>query len=114
MAQQLVAYETAIRNLTVEAIQAISLIGIDQAPIPGTIEPIGEWQAGVLCSDILPMYNQTFADISSHVRELESQSFLAGEMWATIQAMCTGWPITAKWRFTGELYFRCQILCFDI
>ena len=104
MAQQLVAYESAIRNLTVDGIEAVSSIGIDQTPIPGTIAPIEEWQAGVLCSDILPLYNQTYADISSHVRELEGQSFLAGEMWATILAMCTGWPIKAKWRFAGELY----------
>ena len=104
MAQQLVAYESVIRNnLTVEGIEAVSSIGIDNPDIPGTIEPLQEWLSGVVCSDIVSIYNQTYADISSHVRVLESQSFLSGELWATIEAVCTGWPIEAKWRFAGEL-----------
>lgn len=103
LAQQLVAYESVIRNLTVEGIQTVSSIGINNSVIPGTVELLEEWQVGVVCSDMTPLYNQTYADISSHVRELESQSFLAGELWSTIEAMCTGWPIEAKWRFSGEL-----------
>jgi hypothetical protein len=101
--QQLVAYESIIKNnLTVDAIEAVSAIGVDNSVIPGTLEPLTEWLSGVLCSDILSLYNQTYADLSSHVRELEAQSFLAGELWSTLQATCTGWPIQAKLRFAGN------------
>lgn len=103
LAQQLVAYESIIKNnLTVDAIQAASAIGIDNTVIPGTLEPLTEWLSGVLCSDILSLYNQTFADLSSHVRTLQAESFLAGELWSTLQATCTGWPIQAKMRFAGK------------
>lgn len=103
MAQQLVAYESVLLNLSVEAVQAVSLIGVELPDIPGTIEPLQEWMTGVVCSDMLSIYNQTYADLSSRIRALESQSFLTGELWATIAAMCTGWPIKAKWRFEGSL-----------
>jgi hypothetical protein len=103
MAQQLVAYESVLHNLTVAGIEAASSLGVVNTVIPGTIAERPEWETGVLCGEIPSLYNQTYADLSSYLRELERQSFVSGEMWGTIAAGCTGWPIRAKWTFTGTL-----------
>lgn len=102
MAQQLVAYESVLRNLTYEGVEAVSSIGFEPSYTPGTIEARDEWQVGVICGEIPSIYNQTFADLSSFILALQKQSFLAGESWATIIVMCTGWPIHAAWSYTGE------------
>jgi hypothetical protein len=102
IAQQLVAYETVLRNLTVEGIEAATLLGANTTVVPGTLDTPAEWLPAVLCGEIPSLYNQTYADISSYIRELESQSFIAGENWATIGVLCTGWPIRASWSFSGE------------
>jgi hypothetical protein len=103
LAQQLVAYESALRNLTVQAVEAASSTGVVTINVPGTIVAPPEWQPAVLCPEIPSLYNQTYADLSSFIRELEKQSFIAGELWASIAVVCARWPIRAASRFAGEL-----------
>lgn len=112
ISQQLVAYETVLRNLTLDGIQAATQLGVNTTVVAGTQDELQEWLPGVLCGETPSLYNQTYADLSSTIRALESQSFVAGENWATIGVLCTGWPIRASWSFTGEFsVFSAFLIC---
>lgn len=108
MAQQLVGFETAIKNLTIEGIIAASTLGVaPTVDIPGTQPELPEWLPAVVCSDSPSIYNQTYQELEPSIRVLEKESFIGGEVWASIKVLCTGWPITAAWKFDG------RYLCFD-
>lgn len=111
------AFESALKNLTIDGINAASQVGADDTVTPGTVEQLPEWQSAVLCTDIPYIYNKTYQALKPHIGTLEGQSFLGGEVWTGFlvginhkfpltlancaQVNCTGWPIKAKWRFSG-------------
>jgi hypothetical protein len=103
MALQLVAFEQALTNLTYEAIEAASNLGVVNVDVPGTVTELQEWLPAVVCSDSPSFYNQTYADLETYIGELEQQTFVGGENWAEIKILCSGWPIKAAWRFAGNL-----------
>ena len=102
MALQLVAFEQALTNLTYEAIEAASNLGVVNVDVPGTVTELQEWLPAVVCSDSPSFYNQTYADLETYIGELEQQTFVGGENWAEIKVLCSGWPIKAAWRFAGS------------
>ena len=103
MAQQLVGFEAALKNPTIEAIGAASTLGVaPPVDVPGTEPQLSEWLPAVVCSDSPSIYNQTYEDLKSSIEELEKQSFIGGEVWASINVLCTGWPISAAWRYDGR------------
>jgi hypothetical protein len=96
MAQQLVGFESALKTLTVEAVEAASTLGVPPTiNPPGTVLELPEWLPAVVCSDSPSIYNQTYEDLKSSIEELEKESFIGGEVWASINVFCTGWPIRA-------------------
>ncbi|KAH8588965.1 TAP-like protein-domain-containing protein [Bisporella sp. PMI_857] len=101
MAQQLVGFESAIQNLTIEGIMAASTLGVPMAGVPGTVAPLDEWTIGVVCSERPSVFNQNTTDFESHLAELEGQSFILGEFFNFVKAPCAGWPIRATWRYAG-------------
>ncbi|KAF5871553.1 putative alpha beta-hydrolase protein [Botrytis fragariae] len=101
LATQLVAYEVALSNLTLPAIEAASNIGATTANIIGTVPQLTEWFIGAFCGEIPSVYGKTYEELKSHIDTIEEESFLTGEIWATTLVLCSGWPITASWRFAG-------------
>lgn len=105
MAEQLVAFELAIKNITAEAIEAAATIGVSDDVIPGTVEGLQEYLPAVACSDGPSIYNQTYAELKSYIETLEGESFIGGDIWASIRVFCSGWPILAAWRYSGASLF---------
>lgn len=103
MAQQLVGFETAIKNLTIEGITAASTLGVaPSVDVPGTQPELSEWLPAVVCSDSPSIYNESYQDLEPAIEKLEKESFIGGEVWASIKVICTAWPIKAAWKFTGK------------
>ena len=82
IAQQLVAYESVLKNLTIDGTNAASQLGVDNTVIPGTVNQLPEWQTAVLCTDSPSIYNKTYQAMKSQIDTLEAQSFVGGEVWA--------------------------------
>jgi pimeloyl-ACP methyl ester carboxylesterase len=82
LAQQLVAYESALQNLTLDAITAASQLGTDNTPIPGVIDELPEWQSAVLCTDRASIYNETYQAMRSNINTIVDESFVVGDIWA--------------------------------
>ncbi|ATZ58189.1 hypothetical protein BCIN_16g00410 [Botrytis cinerea B05.10] len=101
LATQLVAYEAALSNLTFSAIEAASSIGATTTNVLGTVPQLTEWFIGAFCGEIPSVYGKTYEELKPHIDTIEEESFLTGEIWATTLVLCSGWPITATWRFTG-------------
>ncbi|TAQ83854.1 hypothetical protein B7494_g7815 [Chlorociboria aeruginascens] len=101
LAAQLVAYESALTNLTLERIQAASSLGETTTNVTGTLPELAEWLPAVSCSDAPSIYGDTYQDLKISIAELEQESFLGGEVWASTIIYCTGWPIRATWRYAG-------------
>lgn len=117
MAQQLVAYESVLKNLTIDGINAASELGVTNPDVPGTIPELQEYLPAVLCTDSPSIFNRTYQDLKPSINTLEGESFLGGEIWSGFlvsfiislvslnanpaQVYCTGWSIQAKWRFSG-------------
>jgi len=88
LAQQLVAYEAALTNLTKAAVDTIV------APSAGSILP--ENTVEILCSDqAKPVIN------SAVVAKFRKQSSYGGEYVVNKIAICSLWPVTSKSRFAG-------------
>jgi hypothetical protein len=102
MAQQLVAFESAIKNITnTDDIEAASVLGVSDIDIPGTIPELPEYLFAVACTDSPSIFNSTLADLQPKINSLEEESFIGGDIWSQIIVMCSGWPIEAKWRYSG-------------
>lgn len=102
LATQLLAYEATLSNLTVVAIEAASNIGTTTPNLAGTVPQLTEWFIGAFCGEIPSVYGKTYEELKSHIDTIEEESFLTGEIWATTLVLCSGWPITASWRFAGK------------
>jgi hypothetical protein len=82
IAKQLVAYESALQNLTIDGINAASQHGVHNTVIPGTVDQLPEWQTAVLCTDAPPIYGKAYQAMKAQIDTIEEQSFVAGEVWA--------------------------------
>ena len=82
IAKQLVAYESALKNLTIDGINAASQLGVHDTVIPGTVDQLPEWQSAVLCTDAPPIYGKAYQSLKPQIDTIEEQSFVAGEVWA--------------------------------
>ena len=105
LAQQLVGFESALKNLTASGIAAASQLGLTITEVPGTMKGLQEWTPAVVCSDSPSVYNNTYADLEPSIDILENQSFIAGEVWGSLKVLCTGWSIRAAWRYPGKNEF---------
>ena len=117
MAQQLVAYESVLKNLTIDGINAASELGVVNPDVPGTTPELSEYLPAVLCTDNPSIFNMTYQDLKPSINTLEGESFVGGELWAgflvsfilclvllhanSAEAYCTGWSIQAQWRYSG-------------
>jgi hypothetical protein len=81
-AKQLVAYESVLKDLTIEGINAASQLGVHNTGIPGTVNQLPEWQTAVLCTDAPPIYGKAYQAMKPQIDTIEEQSFVAGEVWA--------------------------------
>ncbi|TGO53047.1 hypothetical protein BOTNAR_0306g00100 [Botryotinia narcissicola] len=102
LATQLVAYEATLSNLTVAAIEAASNIGTTTPYFTGTVPQLTEWFICAFCGEIPSVYGKTYEELKPHIDTSEEESFLTGEIWATTLVLCSGWPITASWRYAGR------------
>ncbi|KAF7888788.1 hypothetical protein EAF00_009088 [Botryotinia globosa] len=84
-----------------KVIEAASNIGTTTPNITGTVPQLTEWFIGAFCGEIPSVYGKTYEELKSHIDTIEEESFLTGETWATTLVLCSGWPITASWRFAG-------------
>lgn len=82
VAQQLVGYETALKNLTIDGINAASQLGITNPDIPGTIPELSEWFPAILCTDIPSIFNKTYQNLKPTIEMLKGQSFVGVETWS--------------------------------
>lgn len=82
MAQQLVAYESVLKNLTIDGINAASNLGVTTPDVPGTTPELDEYLPAVLCTDSPSIINKTYKDLKYSITTLEGESFIAGEVWS--------------------------------
>lgn len=96
LAKQLVAYESALKKLTIDGINAASQLGVHNTVIPGTVSQLPEWQTAVLCTDAPPIYEKAYQEMKAQIDKIEGQSFVAGEIWA-------GFVVSGASLFHGRL-----------
>ena len=103
----LVSFETALTNLTVESLEGIAtqiqeaLLTLKGVPID--LPPQQEWYPAVACSDTnVSSYGLALDELKAYIHEVEGQSVIEGESWATNRILCAGWNITSNDRFEGN------------
>jgi len=80
MAQQLFAFELAIKNITIEAVEAAATTGVADDEVPGTVEELQEYLQAVACSDSPKIYNQTYEELKACIARLEGERFIGGDV----------------------------------
>ncbi|RFU33012.1 hypothetical protein B7463_g3343, partial [Scytalidium lignicola] len=106
LSDALVSFETALVNLTADALEQI--VGQIQEALPTTkntpilIAPYTEWYPAVACTDTNgSSYGLMYEDLEPYIRTLENQSTIGGDSWASNRVLCTGWEIKSDDRFAG-------------
>jgi len=111
LAQTLIAYENALKNLTLDNIEAAGQIAAPvQADIPGHKPDLSEWTFAVLCPDSgNRLLNKTLDDYRLSNKKIAEQSYIGHVGISSIKIFCSGWSIEAKEKFTGALCINIYI-----
>ena len=105
LAPVLLFMETASHNATEASVHQFEVATGGNITIAlGSIE----WTRAVACSDMgNVLFNKTLDDLSNVTKEMEKQSYVGGEFWASLRVACLGWGIGQEGKYTGTNY-----LCF--
>lgn len=108
IAELLITVENLSKDLTLVAVEALAeQLGIN---INASITVSDLWGPGVTCTDNGgDSYKLTLQDLEPNIKELEAQSWLAGEVRAAGRFYCAAWGIETDYRYAGlyhSLYQR--------
>jgi hypothetical protein len=100
IAELLVIIENLTKDLTLVAVEALAeQLGIN---INASLTVSDLWGSAVSCTDNGGnSYRLTLQDLEPNIKELEAQSWLAGEVRAAGRFYCAAWGIETDYRYAG-------------
>jgi len=105
IARLLVIVEDLLVDLSLAAVEAAAKQAGINITLPLTVAQL--WTYAVICTDNGGKdYGRTLQSFAGDIRELESQSWLAGESEAVHKIFCAGWDIQTDDRYAGLSSFQ--------
>jgi hypothetical protein len=94
-------FENIVRDISEEDIDNLEGgVGSQLNLHPAGSNP--QWLPAIACTEgVNSLYGKSLAQLKPRIANIESQSYIAGEIWASKGMGCTGWSIAGKGRFTG-------------